>query len=67
MGTSRLPTKCALCGTDPAGGQATTYDGKTLVRLCHDDGPVDTGDERTCYQKWRPSSEAADSSDRSHR
>ena len=53
MGTSRLPTKCALCGTDPVGGQATTYDGKTLVRLCHDDGPVDTEDGRTCYQKWQ--------------
>jgi len=51
-----FPTKCALCGKDPAGGQATAYDGDKKVRLCHDDGPVDTADNRTCYQKWQPSS-----------
>jgi hypothetical protein len=57
MGKSELPTRCALCGQDPAGGQAMVYDGDKKIRLCHDDGPVDTDDGRTCYQKWRPSAE----------
>jgi hypothetical protein len=47
------PSECALCGKDPAGGQATVYRGDNKIRLCHDDGPVDTNDGRTCYQKWR--------------
>ena len=49
-----FPTECELCGKDPADGQATTHhESGDVIRLCHDDGPVD-GD-RTCYQKWQPS------------
>jgi hypothetical protein len=51
-----FPTACALCGKDPAGGQATVYQGEKVIRLCHDDGPVGNGGQ-TCYEQWTPRSE----------
>lgn len=50
-----FPTKCALCGADPAGGQATTYEDRTVIRLCHDDTDVSRspgGTAMTCYHRW---------------
>ena len=53
-----LPTVCALCGRDPAGGQATAYADTSVVRLCHDDtNPGGTVD--TCYMRWTVNGERA--------
>ena len=58
-----LPTKCALCGKDPADSQATTFadEDLTLLRLCHD------GTDRSCYMRWVEKGERDGDHLRAHR
>lgn len=47
MTTPKEPTACALCGTDPARGNASVWASGTKIPLCH-------GDEQkvSCYVQW---------------